>query len=68
MRENIELKKKVEQLETEKKNIIDILEKELKDNKAKTDCRFCNNTCDSYETCKALKRVIKLMKGENDEL
>lgn len=57
----------IEQLETEKEKMIETLEKVLKENKAKTDCRFCNNTCDSYEACKALEKALKIMKGENDD-
>lgn len=59
--------KYIEQLETDKQKIIETLEKVLKENKAKTDCKFCNNTCDSYQTCKALEKALKIMKGENDE-
>ena len=57
----------IEQLETDKQKMIETLEKVLKENKAKTDCNFCNNTCDSYQTCKALEKALKIMKGENDE-
>ena len=38
------------------KNIIrDILEQ----NKAKTDCRYCNNACDSYAVCTVLKEILE---------
>lgn len=31
----------------------------LKEYKARTDCRYCNNACDSYAVCKALQELLE---------
>lgn len=31
----------------------------LQEYKAKTDCRYCNNACDSYAVCMALQELLR---------
>lgn len=38
-----------------------LIKEKIKEYKAKTDCRYCNNSCNSYAVCKVLE---KLLKGE----
>lgn len=36
----------------------DKIREKLKENKAKTDCKHCDNTCDSYQLCKFLEELL----------
>lgn len=38
---------------------ISVIQNKLEQNKAKTDCRYCNNACDSYAVCTALKEILE---------
>lgn len=58
--------KYIEQLEADKQKLIEKLEEKIKNNKAKTDCTFCNNTCNSYATCKVCQEILSIMKGEKE--
>ena len=44
--------------------LIEKLEEKIKNNKTKTDCTFCNNTCNSYATCKVCQEILSFLKGE----
>ena len=36
-----------------------IIRDKLEQNKAKTDCRYCNNACDSYAVCTVLQEILE---------
>ena len=63
--ENKELKKdKALQIQMNKRLIeegipISVIQNKLEQNKAKTDCRYCNNACDSYAVCTVLKEILE---------
>lgn len=38
---------------------ISVIQNKLEQNKAKTDCRYCNNACDSYAVCTVLKEILE---------
>ena len=35
------------------------VKEKLKKIKARTDCKYCNNTCDSYAVCKTLEELLE---------
>jgi len=37
----------------------DKIKEKLEQNKAKTDCTYCNNTCDSYAVCMFCKELLE---------
>ena len=37
----------------------EIIKERLEQNKAKTDCTYCNNTCDSYAVCMFCKEILE---------
>jgi DNA repair exonuclease SbcCD ATPase subunit len=36
-----------------------LIKEKIEEYKAKTDCRYCNNSCDSYAVCKVLEELLK---------
>ena len=38
---------------------ISVIQNKLEQNKAKTDCRYCNNACDSYAVCTVLQELLE---------
>lgn len=38
---------------------ISVIQNKLEQNKAKTDCRYCNNACDSYAVCTILQEILE---------
>lgn len=36
-----------------------LIKEKMEEYKAKTDCRYCNNSCDSYAVCKVLEELLK---------
>lgn len=59
--ENKELKWLLAYKEVDLENSIPIsvIQNKLEQNKAKTDCRYCNNACDSYAVCTVLKEILE---------
>ncbi len=39
--------------------LVEIIKERLEQNKAKTDCTYCNNTCDSYAVCMFCKELLE---------
>lgn len=35
------------------------IKEKVEKNKARTDCRYCNNTCDSYAVCMFCKELLE---------
>lgn len=35
------------------------IREKIEENKARTDCKYCNNTCDSYQVCKVLEELLE---------
>lgn len=52
----------IQQLETKNQKLIEKLEEKLSINKSFTDCTYCNNTCNSYATCKLAKEILEILK------
>ena len=61
IKENNDLRKENKTLkETEPVSIpISVIQNKLEQNKAKTDCRYCNNACDSYAVCTVLQELLE---------
>lgn len=58
---------RIAELETREQKLIDKLEEIAKNKKSRTDCRYCNNTCDSYAVCKLCEEILSIIKLQSSK-
>ena len=59
LKENEELRKQINGAFDRGFIAVAKIKEEYERNKAKTDCRYCNNSCDSYAICMFCKKILK---------